>query len=178
MADTIIAALVAGMVALTVAYLTQFLSERYRRFLDGSAMAAGIVGELSSYEGAAQKLEAMIRSWIAAAKAGRLSELKFRPFDKPTDMFFDVSVAKVGVLGAPLVGHVVYIYANLRAFRLALDLITKHHADMGKEEFLARCEAALERLDRAENRGIFAMPYLKKRAGLKFHERLGSVPIP
>jgi hypothetical protein len=48
MPDGVIVALIAGGVTLAVAYINSFLAESYRRFRDGSALAASLAGELGS----------------------------------------------------------------------------------------------------------------------------------
>jgi len=162
MSDSIAVALIAAAATLTGAFIAQFLAERFRRNLEAKALAAGIVGELSSYAGAAAPLSEAIGSWKDSARAGK--KITLRPFERATDMFFDASVTKVGLLGAPLVEHVVFIYSNLRAFRLALDLLIRDHDLMTSQEFILRCDACLERINAAQQRGIVAMPLLRKMA--------------
>jgi len=168
MPDTIIVGAISAGATLVVAFLTLFLAEQYRRFHDGSALAAGLAGELSSYEGFAPLLRPRIESWIQISKQGGHKEMVFRPFDKPTDIFFDASVQKLGLLGPALVEHVVYTYGQLRAFRLALDLIQRHGPAMTAAEFELRCTLCLFAMTEAEQRGLYIRPVLHARSSKKF----------
>lgn len=169
---------IAASAALAAVFLTQFLAENYRRFKDGSALAAGIAGELSSYKGGPEILQDSLMEWIKASKGGWQAALNFRPFDRPTDMFFDQAVGKLGQLGPSLVEHTVYVYSNLRAFRMGLELITKVHGDMSPDEFQARCVLCLESVERARKRAEFLLPLLRKRADQRFFARTAKVPSP
>ncbi|RZL66415.1 MAG: hypothetical protein EOP81_00135 [Variovorax sp.] len=151
MTDPIVSALLAAATALLGAFIAQFVAEKYRRFHDGSAVAAGILGELSAYRGGAEVLAPRIRGWMTAASSDL--HLTFRPIERPVDLFFDASVGKLGLLGHQLTEHTVYVYANLRAFRIGLEVITTAHAEMTKAEFLERCELCLQSLKRCAPEG-------------------------
>lgn len=178
MADSIVTGLIAAAVTLVVAFLTQFIAERYRRFHDGSALAAGIVGELSAYKGGPETLQKRLKQWIQVSKEGKQATLKFRLIDKPVDLFFDASVGKIGVLGPELVEHIVFVYTNIRAFRIGLELVTKHYADMSEQEFQERCELCHQSLTRAIDRGEFLIPFLRQRAIQRFNEPFAKLPSP
>ena len=153
MSDGIWVATIAGLVAITVAYVNNFVAEGYRRFRDGSALAASLAGELGSYETAWPMLLEMLDSMISAVEAKQKDKLSFRMFERPTDLVFEDAVSKLGLLGAKAAENVVYVYSNIRAFRLALELIMKDGREMSEEEILRRCVSCKECLERALSRG-------------------------
>lgn len=169
-------ALVSASATLIVAFLTQFVAEKYRRFNDATALAAGILGELSAYKGGAEKLRPRITGWMEMAQAGEV--IKMRPFDRPVDVYFDAVVEKIGLLGPDLTQHIVYVYANLRAFRLGLEIIAKFSEEMASEELIARCTLCLESLERADQRGKFLEFHLQARCRMHFFESYPKVPRP
>lgn len=174
MVNSTASAWIAASAALAAVFATQFVAENYRRFKDGSALAGGIAGELSSYKGSADIMRPRILGWMAASREGK--PLTFRPFERPVDMFFDEVVGKIGLLGPALVEHTVYVYANLRAFRMGLEIITTKHAEMSAAELQERCSLCLEALGRAETRGLFLLPWLHHRANQSFLSRDPQVP--
>lgn len=162
MADSIVVGLVAAAVTLVVAFLTQFVAEKFRRFHDGSALAAGIAGELSAYEDALPLLLKALKEW------GELTEghadLFLRPMEKPTDSFYSASAGKIGVLGPDLVADIVYVYSNINAFRVAFDILAKSFKEMHVAEFRVRASACYMVLNQAHNRGQLLIPKLRARA--------------
>jgi hypothetical protein len=164
MTDTTTPAWIAASGALAAVFLTQFLAENYRRFKDGSALAAGLCGELRSYEAAPEKLRQRLQGWIALSAEIEPSQLVFRNFERPKDAFFDESVGKLGLLGPDLVQRVVLVYSNLRAFRLALELLSSEYKSMESQEFSMRCSLALDALNRADAEGRALVPLLLKRS--------------
>lgn len=79
MQNAFLVALLAGGITLAAAYLNSFVAENYRRHRDGSALAAGILGELSSYAEAWPTLEEMLDGIIIAIDTGQRGDLAFRP---------------------------------------------------------------------------------------------------
>ena len=169
MTDSIVAALIAACVALSVAYLTQFIAENYRRFRDGSALAAGLAGELGSYQQPLPIIQAMLKQCLTLVETNRRDDMTLRVFDRPVDLFFDQAVAKLGLLGSSTVEDVVFVYSNLRAFRMAFELITKNYADMKDYELQSRLMACKGALDRAVVRGAELLPKLHARATQQFN---------
>ncbi|MDR3453158.1 MAG: hypothetical protein P4L96_10195 [Rhodoferax sp.] len=168
MADGIGSATVAVFSAVCLGYLTQFVAEDFRRFRDGSALAAGLSGELSSYKPALPILRDTLRSWIGLVAGGRRTELHLRPFDRPVDVVFDHAVGKLGLLGSATVESVVFVYSNLRAFRMALEMVTTKGVEMSDEELRLRCEGCLQALERAAERAESLVPELQARAVKSF----------
>ena len=64
-----------------------------------------------------------------------------RPIERPKDVVYEKSIDKLGLLGAHAAEGVVYVYSNINAFRIALEIISRDHASMSKEELKARCVA-------------------------------------
>ena len=164
MADSTFPALVAASATLITAFITQFLAESYKRFKDGSAIAAGIVGELSSYKEAVPLIRISLDTAADNIKIGRKDQLRFRDFEKPVDRFFDEVVGKVGVLGPELAESVIFIYANLNAFRSSLVLIHRIHNEMDAVELLSRITLSLDSMERAVKTADETIPKLRSRS--------------
>lgn len=161
-------AVIAGCVAVTVAYLTQFVSENYKRHRDAAAMAAAIAGELASYKPAWPILEAAFTNWMRLVGIGDRDHIPFRTIERPKDLVIDEMVPKLGLLGAKRVEMVVTVYANLRAFRIGLELITKEHGSMPDDELMGRLQTLLITLDRAGKAAEVLVPELHAMAELPF----------
>lgn len=164
-------AFIAASAAIFIAYLTQFTAEQYRRFRDGSSIAAGIAGELSSYKEA----PALIRDQFAkirdAVRAGCRSSVWIRPIPKPTDLYLPRIVDKIGILGPELCEQIVFVYANLEAFRAVQQIIMNDFSEMNDEELLLRIDAAEAALSRAHEVGSKLIPLLHARTTKKFFSR-------
>ncbi len=178
MSDSVLAASIGASVTLVVAFLTQFLAESYKRFRDGAAVAGGIAGELSTYDGAPSVLRKMILGWVVEARAGRHLMLPLRPIDRPTDLYFDKAVEKFGLLSPDMIEHTVFVYTHLRAYRLGLEILQQGYKEMTAEEFIGRCARILEMLDRAEGRALFLVPHLRYRAKAWFLSPEQVLPKP
>mgnify|MGYP003586082515 CR=1 FL=1 len=165
----ITSAVVAAAVALIGIYFTQFLAERYRRHHDGSALAAGLAGELASHAGAAPHIRVSLELAQDKIKAGKRDELTFRALDKPQDRYFEKVVEKVGLLGPELAQGVIYVYSNLDAFRTALVLIHSNHADMKDAELLGRIALCSEAMERALEIGPELIEKLRARSAQRFN---------
>lgn len=161
-------AMIAGAVAVLGIYLTQFLAERYRRFHDGSAVAAGLLGELNAYRANYNAMQGSLGTWIAMAQNGRRESIKIRGVDDVEDLFFEQAVPKLGLLGADLVAEILYIYTSIRAARKMLVVLENQHADMADEEFVGRCQFVRGIFDDAWDRGLVLLPKLKDRANASF----------
>ena len=168
MADGTTSAFIAASATLITAFVTQFLAEGYKRFKEGSSVAAGIAGELSSSEEAVPLIRVSLRTASENIRLGGKDRLKFRSFDKPVDRFFDEVVGKVGLLGPELAERVIYIYSNLSAFRAALVLIHSTHSEMESEELLGRIVLCQDALERAYKAASDTLPELKARSAMRF----------
>lgn len=164
----IISAVIAGLVAVLGIYLTQFLAERYRRFHDGSALAAGLLGELKAYEPGYHILQKSLDAWIRFAEEGHSDAIKMRGLGDAGDLFFKEAVPKLGLLGADMVSDVIFVYQNIRAGRAGLEVLDKQFTDMTPQEFIARCLVVKATYAMAWDRGQVLVPKLEGRAGASF----------
>lgn len=168
MADEIVTAVIAGGVALSAAYLTQFVSERAKRHAEGAAVAAAIAGELAAYAPAWPLLQSHLKRWVTLIESDQRDAIIFRPFERPKDMVIDELIPKLGLLGAAQVEAVVSVYANVRSFRLAMEMVITEHATMGDAELSSRIGVARERLDVAAQIGTALLPQLVARSKQPF----------
>lgn len=160
--SSIIAAVIAVSGAVMVGYITNFVAEDFRRFRDGTALAAALAGELNSHITALPSLREMIEDQIKCVKNGQRPA--FRIFDTPNDPIFDSAVSKLGLLGSEMVEDVVFTYQQIRAFRIAFGLINKEHSAMTDDEILSRLGKCAETINRAAERGEPLIINLKNRA--------------
>lgn len=170
MADGVIIAiaLIAGAVALTVAYVNSFLAESYRRFCDGSALAASLAGELAAYEPAWPIIVNMLETSISEIDSKARKPTFLRPIERPRDFVYEDAVKKLGLLGTHLSENVVFVYSNIGAFRIAMEIIARDEKEMNDEELRARYVACKEAMGRAVTRGIDLIRELRERANEPF----------
>lgn len=163
-----VSAVIAAGSAICLAYINGFVVERYKRHHEGSAIAAGLAGELGSYEGFAPKVRGMLEQILGVVEAQTPGRIVLRPFDRPRDLFYEAAVQKLGLLDVAMIEDVVFVYGNLGGFRIALELLSKHHTEMIPEEIATRSRAAIEAIDRALDRSERLMPKLRSRATERF----------
>jgi len=168
MSDGVIVALIAAAVALVVAYVNSFLAESYRRFRDGSALAASLAGELAAYEPAWPMIVNMLNTMIKAVDDKERRAAFLRPFEKPRDFVYEDAVKKLGLLGTRLSEDVVFVYSNIGAFRIAMEIIARDEKDMSDEELKLRCIGCKEVMNRAVTRGTDLIQDLRTRANAPF----------
>lgn len=168
MSETLIVALITGYVMLVVAVINALVSESYKRFRDGTTVAASLAGELASYEDAWPLLSDILNSIVSATELQKPSLEALRPIERPKDVVYEKSIDKLGLLGAQTAEGVVYVYSNINAFRIALEIISRDHASMSREELKSRCVACKAALDRAATRGEGLLRALRARANAKF----------
>lgn len=168
MSDTLLAAIIAGSIALTVAFVNSIVAELFRRRMDRMAFAASIAGELASYAPAWPLVIEKLRTTINAIEGGARNAVVFRPFEKPRDFVFERMVDKLGLLGPGLVEDIVYVYGNINAFRVGFATICAHFSDMSDTELKARCFDCLEALERVVQKCSCIVQSLKCVAGTSF----------
>ena len=168
MSDTLIVALIAGAVAISVAFINTFLSESYKRFRDGTTLAASLAGELAAYEEAWPILSEVLNSIANAAETQKPNLEQLRPIERPRDVVYEKSIEKLGLLGASAAEGIVYVYSNINAFRIAFEIIARDHSTMSKEELRVRCVGCKSALDRAATKGEVLIGSLRARASAKF----------
>lgn len=168
MSETLLIALIAGTVALLVASINTFVSESYKRFRDGSTVAASLAGELAAYKEAWPLLSEMLSSIINATEFEKPDLERLRPIERPKDLVYEKSIDRLGLLGANTAEGVVYVYSNINAFRIAFEIISLDHASMSKDELKARCIGCKSALERAVNKGEELLVTLHARANARF----------
>jgi hypothetical protein len=168
MAGGVIVALITGGIALAVAYVNSFLAESYRRFRDGSALAASLAGELAAYEPAWPIIVNALDVIINAIDSRARKPTFLRAMERPRDFVYEDAVKKLGLLGAHLSENVVFVYSNVGAFRVAMEIIARDEKDMTDEELRMRCIACKDALGRAVTRGTDLIRDLRKRANAPF----------
>lgn len=168
MSDTLAAALIAGCVAITVAWLAQFVSEMYKRHHEGRVVAAAITGELSSHSSALPLLKDTFELWIKAIEAGKRDLVKVQQFEPPNDVVLDEMVPKLGLLGAHNVESIVTTYATIRGFRASLAAVSTSHAAMTDAELTRTCRGMIGALESASKVGTQLVSDLRVRADAPF----------
>lgn len=171
MSDALLAAFIAGSAAVVVALLTQFAAEAYRRHREGSAVAAALAGELSAYRPAVELLRGQVAEWARVISTGNRDVLTFRPIERQSDMVFGEIVGRLGLLGADLTERVVYVYGNIKAFRVGHELIIRDHSSMDDDELLYRVNSISTALREAHDVGEKLVIALRERAHKSFLSR-------
>lgn len=101
--------------------------------------------------------------------------LPLRPIDKPSDVCYAASVARIGLLGVDLVEDVVYVYSRINGFRVGFDILARSHKEMSSAEFQMRASLCCELLEQALRRGETLIPRLRQRARQDFLGQPGEV---
>jgi hypothetical protein len=137
-------AIVGASAVLVVAYGTNFLAERYRRFLDANALASGLAGELEAHMKAYPKIKKRFPELIGYARDG---DVRYIPdIGAPNSPVFEGNVGKLGLLGNKLPRDVAYAYEIVRAFRGLLGSVIKEQRTITNFEFANRLQVALDLL--------------------------------
>jgi hypothetical protein len=155
--------------AITIAgfFLANFLAEDYRRFRTGSAIAAGIAGELESYVQPQVILIEALDTVDKSLRAGLRPKLEFRgEFEPPKDRIFDANVGSIGLLGPELAGRIAFVYGAISGSRSAYSAIHNHHASMSDPELSRRCAWTITTLHTAMNAAVPLIESLRLRARL------------
>lgn len=168
MSDALLAAIIAGSVAITVALITQFAAEAYKRHRDGSAVAAALAGELAAYGPAIKTLRRQFSAWVHVVGTGDRQSLRIYTFDRPTDVVFPAMTQRLGLLGVDIVERAVFVYGQIHAFRVAYELIAREHSTMRDEELIARLNSCIGTLDLVLQDGELLVGALRARAKASF----------
>jgi hypothetical protein len=171
-------ALLTASITLVGFFVVNFIAEDFRRFRNGSSVAAGLAGELASYKEAQALLDGMITSMINAVKEGVREHVPFRSIDPPKDRIFDANVANLGLLGPELVEQIAFVYGQIYGFRVSFALVHSEHKEMSDAELTARLTASQIAVNRASERGNALVEQLKERAGLSFRAWAAAAYLP
>jgi hypothetical protein len=167
---TIGAAVVAASGVLIVAYANSFVAEQFRRHLDSTAYAAALAGELESHASAFPILRAGFLGMLALVDEKK--PLPLHSFPTPTDPIFDSAPGKVGMLGKEFAGEVAYAYEQLRAFRVAMSVLTEHHTTMDPETLKKRLAWLHNMIADNEQRMASLIHGLKAYSDVRFRDTL------
>jgi len=155
-------ALIAFIGVLAGGYLNNFLAEDYRRFRDGNALAGALAGELASHTTAFPVLVKGLKGMVSMIQQGTRPAM--HEFLLPNDPVYESGVGKLGLLDSRLAEEVAFAYQQIRAFRLAYQLITKEHGTMKDDELSWRIRQAWEIIERNEIRAARLVSALQAHA--------------
>ncbi|WP_157422099.1 hypothetical protein [Acidovorax sp. Root219] len=161
-------AVLGGLVAVLGVYLTQFVAENFRRFKDGSALAAALLGELRAYRQGFDAVRDAAKDWEQASLAKQKDSLGFRSIELTGMPVWEAAVGKVGLLGVGLVEDTVHVYSRLNGISISVDILHRHFKDMPDVEFQLRCRLTAESLEEVMARADLLMPKLQARAEARF----------
>lgn len=154
-------------VALLVAWVTAFLAEDYRRFRDGTSLAAALAGELQAYLEAFERGNPILLEIRQHLEKG--VPLKYMPpFKPPTDPVYDSGVARLGLLGPEIARDVAYTYQNVNAFRVGYANMTKTYSKVESFIVLGALDGVIDAATKAKERGTVAVKQLDARARAKY----------
>jgi hypothetical protein len=158
-----LAALIALCGVIIAGYLSNFVAEDYRRFRDGSSLAAALSGELNAYFEQNNVLT-VLSMLIANLKAHPDERLKIVKFEIPPDPVFDSAAKQLGLLGPYLAKDVAYVYQLLRAFRTNFKSYTENHIEWDNDRSVRILEGCMHTLGGAMNTGKALIPALVVRS--------------
>ncbi|MBB4515830.1 hypothetical protein [Paraburkholderia fungorum] len=163
------AALVGLLGVMAGGYFNNFLAEDYKRFRDSQALAGALAGELKSHASAIPLLKNILAALHARAKTG--AELSMRETPEPPSPLFEANVEKIGLLGPELANGVAFVYEQIRAFRICMQLLAKHSNEESADWRATLIENAYERIKCAEERGVPLIENLKRHAAKSYWMR-------
>lgn len=158
-------------VTLVTVYLTQFVAERYRRFAEGSTLAAGFAGDLAAHRHGEVDYEFVFKELEKLRKEGKRAEVMGQGRPEPhhhEERFFHTVIGKVGLLGPDLAGRVIGLYRDMAFYAEQAKYIDEHHADMQNDELHGRLELVLRTWKSAMELRDELVPLLKSRANERF----------
>lgn len=165
MPDPVLAALIAGIVALAVALISNFGSESFKRHRDASALAGGLAGELASHTAAFTLIES--RWGLLRRHAIETRERLVLPqFPIPTNPVYDSCVGRLGALGPKLAEDVAFVYSNIQTFRQMMAFVAASETSVDQQ--IGGIFAALEALDRAKERAPALLQGLRRLAAAEW----------
>jgi|SRR5450830_85767 len=146
--------------AVLVGFGSHFMVEDYRRFRDSKTIAAGLAGELESITLSLPKLLPglyMMKTMLDDQEKISLPEMPHQ-----SSPIFEANTEKVGLLGTKLVGEVAFIYDQIRAFRTAYQLLSKHHTTMDAPWSSLLVGSCIELIETNKSRAEILIEHLKR----------------
>ncbi|WP_080413423.1 hypothetical protein [Burkholderia ubonensis] len=173
MADGYSTALVGLLGVMAGGYLNNFLAEDYRRFRDSQALAGALAGELESHGDAASQIKTSLDLIIGAVEP--LASVKIPEWPVPNSPVFEAYAEKIGLLNPENAKDVAYVYEHIRAFRIAINMLSKHHVEMGADWRASMAKSCSDAIGRAEDRGKPLVERLKRHAKASYWCRPGTL---
>ena len=168
------AAVLTACVTLLGFIVVNFIAEDFRRFRNGSTVAAGLAGELGSYAEPQAQLVSIITTMLRVIDEGNRKHLPFRGIDTPKDRLFEANVANLGLLGPDLVLDIAFVYGQINGFRVGFGLVNEKHSEMADGELAARLNGCLILLTAVRPRAEQLVEKLTMRANMPFSAWLKS----
>lgn len=173
MADGYSTALVGLLGVMAGGYLNNFLPEDYKRFRDSQALAGALAGELESHGDSASQMKASLDLIIGAAES--MASVKIPEWPVANSPIFEANAEKIGALDPDNAKDVAYVYEHIRAFRVALNMLSKHHVEMGVGWRTSMAQGCSDAIGRAEDRGKPLVERLKRHAKASYWCRLATL---
>ncbi|KWC67485.1 hypothetical protein [Burkholderia ubonensis] len=151
-------------------YFNNFLAEDYRRFRDGQALAGALAGELESHGDAASQIRQNLALLIEHGDVPTAA-VKIPEWPIPNSPIFEANAEKIGLLDPDSARDVAYVYEQIRAFRLALNMLSKHQAEFGVDWRTSLAKSCTTAIERAEDRGRPLVERLKRHAKASYWHR-------
>lgn len=152
--SSLIAQAITAVAALGGVLVGTFGGESYRRFSDATALAAALLGELSSIGAALGVLNKMVEAQLKAIDNGTKIPKVESPSRPPT--IFDANLQRIGILGAKIAKDLAFTYhmigavqASMRTGAAADDATTKRASLAVAQQFIANAQDAMPGLLRA-----------------------------
>lgn len=159
---SVAAALIALLGVIIAGFLSTIVAEDYRRFRDGSGLAAALAGELGSYVLAMDMMLSAIEGMERVAEA--TGKVVLGPIQAQTDHVYESQAGNLGLLGAELAENTAFVYQNIRAFRSAYKLLSDSPREWDKAQVLGIVRAMRDTVERARIRGVPLVGALRTRA--------------
>ncbi|MFP3554029.1 hypothetical protein SB861_25470 [Paraburkholderia sp. SIMBA_049] len=150
-------------------YFNNFFAEDYKRFRDSQALAGALAGELQSHGEAIPLLKNMLSALHGRAKTG--AELSLREMPEPGSPVFEANAEGIGKLGPGLANGVAYVYEQIRAFRVVMSMLARHHKEETPEWRTALIESGYDRIRSAEEKGAPLIEKLMTHAAESYWRR-------
>jgi hypothetical protein len=150
-------------------YFNNSFAEDYKRFRDSQALAGALAGELKSHGEAIPLLKNMLTVLHERAKSG--AELSLREMPEPGSPVFEANAEGIGKVGPELANGVAYVYEQIRAFRVVMSMLARHHKEETPEWRTALIESGCDRIRSAEEKGALLIEKLTTHAAESYWQR-------
>jgi len=163
---SVAAALIALLGVIIAGFLSTIVAEDYRRFRDGSGLAAALAGELGSYMMALDMMLTIVDELQRVAETK--GSVHLGPVHGQVDHVFETQAGKLGLLGPVLAEDTAFVYHNIRAFRSAYRLLSDPPRSWDKAQVVSILRGMRDCVQRAKDRGVPLVVALKTRAAATY----------